>query len=232
VVTREGARSELWWTDLGASPVPVALAALNGKNAGGARYLPAGPQNHGSGTATDPGNWCNHDESVSDDTTLNYEPTVLPVVAGGYAWVVFTSRRLYGNQLTATPWQSRPDLYDTTSLPQATVKKLWIAAVDLGAPPGTDPSHPAFYLPAQEILAGNSRGFWVLDPCKADGATCTSGDQCCNGFCEPGSGGALICTNAPPMGTCANLQEKCATAANCCDPGAQCIDGFCAVITP
>ncbi len=36
-----------------------------------------------------------------DDTTLNYEPTVLPVVSGGYAWVVFTSRRLYGNQLTA-----------------------------------------------------------------------------------------------------------------------------------
>ena len=26
----------------------------------------------------------------------------LPVVVGGYAWVVFTSRRAYGNQLTAT----------------------------------------------------------------------------------------------------------------------------------
>ena len=37
--------------------------------------------------------------------------------------------------------------------------------------PGTDASHPAFYLPAQELLAGNARGFWVLDPCQTDGTS-------------------------------------------------------------
>ena len=50
-----------------------------------------------------------------------------------------------------------------------TPKKLWVAAIDLNAPPGTDPSHPAFYLPAQELYAGNSRGDWTVDPCEADG---------------------------------------------------------------
>ncbi len=111
--------------------------------------------------------------------------------------MVFTSRRLYGNQLTEVPWLSWPPDYDTTSLAQATVKKLWVAAIDLNAPPGTDLSHPAFYLPAQEILAGNSRGFWVLDPCKQNGQACQTGDQCCNGYCEAdGEGGALVCASA------------------------------------
>ena len=39
---------------------------------------------------------------------------------------------------------------------QYTTKKLWVAAIDLNAPAGSDPSHPAFYLPAQELLAGNA----------------------------------------------------------------------------
>jgi hypothetical protein len=227
VVTRNGARSELWWVNLtGGNPTPVPLAALNGKS-GTTPYIPLGPNNHGAGTAGDPQS--SYNEAGLDDTTLNYEPTVLPIVAGGYAWVVFTSRRLYGNQLTATPWQSWPPSYDTTSLDQATVKKLWVAAIDLNAPPGTDPSHPAFYLPAQEILAGNSRGFWVLDPCRADGATCDTGDQCCNGYCEPnGTDGTLVCSNTPPGGNCSAPQEKCTTAADCCDPTNVCINGFCA----
>jgi hypothetical protein len=225
MVTRNGTRSELWWTNVGANPQPVVLATLNGTG-----YVPTASNNHGVGNSADPEN-CGMNESTYDDTTLNYEPTVLPVVAGGYAWVVITSRRLYGNQLTATPWQSWPPDYNTTSLAQGTVKKLWVAAIDLNAPPGTDPSHPAFYLPAQEILAGNSRGFWVLDPCAADGASCQTGDQCCNGYCEAGDGG-LVCSNTPPGTNCSGLQEKCTTAADCCDTTNLCINGFCALSTP
>lgn len=226
MVTRDGARSELWWVNLKGTPKPVALAELNGKN-GTTSYLPIGPNNHGIAGASDPRS--SYSETGYDDTTLNYEPTVLPVVAGGYAWVVFTSRRLYGNQLTAVPWQSWPPDYDTTDLAQATVKKLWVSAVDMNAPAGSDPSHPAFYLPAQEILAGNSRGFWVLDPCRADGQSCQTGDQCCNGYCEPsGDGGALVCGGAPPNSTCSKPQEKCTTAADCCDSSNSCINGFCA----
>jgi hypothetical protein len=219
MVTRNGARSELWWVNTTATPQPVALASLNGKG-----YLPLGPNNHGGSTASDPQD--SYSESGQDDTTLNYEPTILPVAEGGYAWVVFTSRRMYGNALQSVPYQSWPPSYDTTSLAQATVKKLWVAAIDLNAAPGTDPSHPAFYLPAQEILAGNSRGFWVLDPCKPDGQACQSGDQCCDGYCEPnGDGGALICSNTPP--SCSGVTDKCATAADCCDSTNTCVDGFC-----
>jgi len=228
--TRNGARSQLWWVNAKGAPQPVALTALNGTG-----YLPVGPKDHGSDFAApdpqyNPGNG-GVNEMGYDDTSLNYEPTVLPVASGGYAWVVFTSRRLYGNQLGQTPWDSWPTNYNTKDLAQAPVKKLWVAAIDLNAPPGTDPSHPAFYLPAQEILAGNSRGFWVLDPCGADGSSCQTGDQCCNGYCEEGDGG-LVCSNAPPGTTCSGLSQKCTTAANCCDTSNLCINGFCALSTP
>jgi hypothetical protein len=226
MVTRRGARSELWWVNLTGTPAPHRLDALVGRTGAGS-YLPVLPNNHGIAGTSDPGS--TYSETGQDDTTLDYEPTVLPIVEGGYAWVVFTTRRAYGNMLTAVPWQSWPPDYDITDLSQATVKKLWVAAIDLSAPAGTDPSHPAFYLPAQEILAGNSRGFWVLDPCKGDGQSCETGDQCCNGYCEPsGDGGALVCSNVPPSSNCSAPQEKCTTAGDCCDSTNQCINGFCA----
>ena len=115
---------------------------------------------------------------------LNYEPTVNPVVSGGYAWVVFTSRRLYGNVATIDAYNSDPRLYDWQH-DAVTPKKLWVAAIDLNAPAGSDPSHPAFYLPAQELFAGNARGFWTVDPCHADGTSCETGDECCGGYCRP-----------------------------------------------
>jgi hypothetical protein len=189
------------------------LDALNGYGASGTAYLPTGPNNHTS------------------DTTLNYEPTVNPAPSGGYAWVVFTSRRLYGNVATIDPMTSDPRSYKYRDPSQITTKKLWVAAIDLNAPPGTDPSHPAFYLPAQELQAGNARGYWVLDPCHPDGSSCQFGDQCCGGYCQPaGQGGALVC--ASMTNTCSQDGEKCATASNCCDPVAQCINGYCATPVP
>ena len=221
LVTRNGARSRIAIVNRNGTPTVTLLNQLNGVG-----YVPKGGNNHGSGgNVSDPKS--SYDETGKDDTTLNYEPTVLPINVGGYAWVVFTSRRLYGNQLTAVPYQSWPPDYNTRDLNQATVKKIWVAAVDLNAPAGSDPSHPAFYLPAQEILAGNSRGLWVLDPCLQNGSSCSTGDQCCNGFCEPsGSGGALMCSSG--TGQCSKVQEKCTTASDCCDNTNQCINGFCA----
>jgi hypothetical protein len=164
---------------------------------------------------------------------LNYEPTVNPVTSGGYIWIIFTSRRLYGSVATTNPWQSDPRDYDDTQLANATCKKLWVAAIDLNAKPGTDPSHPAFYLPAQELLAGNSRGFWALTPCEANGQSCMSGDQCCNGYCEPGgSDGGLICTNMPPNNSCSMTGNKCTMSSDCCDSSELCINGFCSVSAP
>jgi hypothetical protein len=213
--TRNGAEAQIWWSDL-ATGTASSLDALNGLDANGTTsYLP-GPHHSGrTGTV--------------DDTTLNYEPTVNPISSGGYIWAVFTSRRLYGNVATTDPWQSDPRSYDDSQLANATTKKLWVAAIDLNATPGKDPSHPAFYLPAQELVAGNSRGFWVLNPCKADGMSCMSGDECCNGYCEPsGPGGSLVCANTAPNNSCSMVQEKCTTAADCCNSTNRCINGFCA----
>ncbi|MDB4971063.1 MAG: hypothetical protein JWN44_6752 [Myxococcales bacterium] len=208
--TRYGNKGQLWWVDL-ATRTPHALDKLNGVG-----YLPTSA-------------------SHTDDTVLGYEPTVNPVVSGGYAWVVFTSRRLYGNVATLPPWTSDPRNYDwTTTSKGMTTKKLWVAAIDLNAAPGTDPSHPAFYLPGQELVAGNARGFWTVDPCHADGTSCETGDECCGGYCRPGGGdmGALICTNVQPM--CAAEFEKCNVTADCCGAaqGLECIGGKCSKSSP
>jgi hypothetical protein len=152
------------------------------------------------------------------DIDLNYYPTVSPVAAGGYFWAFFTSRRTYGNVMT----QLEID---------AVTKKIWVAAIDIEAPHGEipgplmgDPSHPAFYLPGQELASGNIRAFATLTPCKTDGTTCTSGLDCCGGFCTDG-----MCKMAPPP--CSKIEDKCTTSAECCatTPPLVCIGGRCAV---
>ncbi len=211
MMTRYGARGELYWSDL-ATGTAHSLDMANGKEAG-VSYLPSGANAH------------------DDDTTLQYEPTINPVVSGGYAWVVFMSRRMYGNVATIDPWWSDPREHDLTVAP--TPKKLWVAAIDLNAPAGTDPSHPAFYLPAQELYAGNTRGFWVVDPCKSDGNACESGDECCGGYCQYNAdAGGLICSNHKTE--CSNEYEKCEVASDCCDAlnGMLCINGRCAKPAP
>jgi hypothetical protein len=149
------------------------------------------------------------------DPNMSFAPTVLPEAVGGYFWAVFTSHRSYGN---LAPSQAGGDQDG----------KLWVSAIDIGAAPGADASHPAFYLDGQELTADNLRGFWVLPPCQQNGGTCASGDQCCSGFCRgAGTGTALTCVGKPQG--CSNEYESCTTSANCCTPGDQCINGRCAM---
>ena len=199
--TRYGARGDLYWVDL-TTGTSHPLELLNGKS-----YLPTGPNKH------------------DKDHELAYEPTVSPIASGGYAWVVFVTRRMYGNVATIDPWSSDPREYDHTKA--ATCKKLWVAALDLNPKPGSDPSHPAFYLPAQELLAGNSRGFWVVDPCKPDGQPCQGGDECCNGYCSKNPAtGKLVCGKFGS--TCAKEYDKCTQSVDCCDyPKIVCVNGYC-----
>lgn len=214
LATRNGARAELWWADL-ATGQTYPLGNANGDQ-NGVSYLPTGPNNHGN------------------DTEVNYEPTVNPIVSGGFAWVVFTSRRLYGNVATIDPWWSDPRAHDLTTTP--TPKKLWVAAIDIPAlggenPQATDdPSYPAFYLPAQELLAGNTRGFWVPDPCKPTGSDCVSGDECCGGFCTYDAQlMKSVCGDVPDE--CSQEFDKCSTDSDCCDAevtGVVCINQRCA----
>jgi hypothetical protein len=204
--TWTGAEAELWYTDLNLTPQPLRMNWLDGLDPTSTSYLPT-------------------NTSHPDDTILNYEPTMNPIASGGYFWVVFTSRRMYGNVATGDPWSG----YTGAPIP----KKLWVAAIAINPMPGTDPSFPAFYLPGQEINAGNSRGFWVVDPCQANGTSCITGDECCNGFCRQGDGGGLVCSSNP--GGCSQQYEACTTSADCCNGGGvtlTCVNGHCAQQNP
>jgi len=219
--TWNGNTSQLWWVDV-ASGMAHGLDQLNGYNAAGNVYLPGNDSNaDAGGTVTHP---------AAQEVMLNYEPTVNPIASGGYAWVVFTSRRMYGNVAQLDPWTSDPRNYPW--LDEVTDKKLWVAAVDLNAQPGTDPSHPAFYLPAQELHAGNARGYWSVEACHPDGQSCMTGTQCCGGYCQPGSDGGLICTSEMP--SCAGELEKCTQTSDCCGAaqGVSCIGGVCTLSQP
>jgi hypothetical protein len=152
--------------------------------------------------------------NVDADRQRNYEPFPLPVTAGGYFWIVFTSIREYGN------------VYQGANVR----KQLWVAAINTTAPSGVDPSHPPFYLPNQSVTP-NERGAWALEPCRADGATCDTGDECCDGFCRPKDPNdpksPKVCQ--PPSGTCSETAEKCKADSDCCDAaiGTRCIGGYC-----
>jgi hypothetical protein len=230
--TRKGAKAFIALASATVGGAPTPLNQLNGMDAAGTVYLPKLAQGINMSCSADGTQVGNINADHGDDVNLNYEPTINPIAAGGYAWVVFTSRRLYGSVATIPPFCSDPrgvDLFQNI-----TPKKLWVSAIDLSSPAGVDGSHPGFYLPAQELLAGNARGFWVLEPCRSDGVDCATGDQCCNGFCSPDPAGMsnLICSDKPPMGMCSGLQEKCTTGADCCDPTNLCINGFCALDKP
>ena len=201
--------------DLGIAHVPsrttASLDRLNGV-LNGQYYLPFGESAEGH---------------------MNYDATVLPVAVGGYYWVVFTSRREYGNTInTSSPYYNGDPR--STGVPWR--KKLWVAALDLDDPehPATmarDISHPAFYLPGQDLETGNYRAFWALSPCQSNGSGCETGDQCCTGYCRQTNGDAgAVLQCVPPPQTCANEYEKCVTTADCCgkSAGYSCINGYCA----
>jgi hypothetical protein len=195
--SRYGARGDFLWTDL-ATGVTSSLAALNGTG-----YLPIGPNAH------------------DEDDRLQFEPTISPVASGGYAWIVFMSRRLYGNVATIDPWWSDPREHDLSA--DVTPKKLWMAALDLNPKPGTDPSHPAFYVPGQELHGSNSRPFFALDPCIDDGGTCSTGVECCGGYCVDGH-----CGKVPPP--CSATGDRCGAGSDCCNESDDCVNGVCSIV--
>jgi hypothetical protein len=162
-----------------------------------------------------------------DNLHLNYAPTVNPISAGGYTWIVFTSPRDYGNRMVS-PEQPAP--MDAT---YANHKQLWVAAVDqnIGL---VDPSHPAFWMPGQDATSANMFGYWTLAPCKPSGAdagpvTCDTGFECCSGFCR-NQGQGFVCTESP--GGCSQLGEKCTMSSDCCGAGPSlgCVAGICQTI--
>ena len=173
------------------------------------------------------------------EPVLNYEPTMNPTPtldSGGinpeYYWVVFTSRRQYGNVATVDPWWSDPRHHDLSKT--VNPKKLWVAAISANPGTGTDPSFPAFLLPGQEWVSGNSKAYWVQNTCKAGSPTksaatlCDTNQDCCSGaVCQldvPVSSPAKrYCV---PAGSCMPLNGTCSQNSECCG-GLLCSGGKC-----
>ncbi len=141
-----------------------------------------------------------------DDRSFN--PVLAPLRAGGYFWLVFISRRDYGNRLVG-----------------ANRQQLWISAIT-DPPTDADPSQRAFYLRGQEDCGKSENAYFALEPCKEIGEPCTSGVDCCAGTCvKDPSTNEYVC-GVP--GECAQDGNACVTDGDCCDaPLSTCVDGFC-----
>jgi hypothetical protein len=141
-----------------------------------------------------------------NDTHHNYYPTISPVAAGGYFWIFFDSVRNYGNLGIG--------------------RQLWGTAIDIRPNGGyvTDPSHPPFYVEGQEFTTTNHRAFAALEVCRPNAEACSSGIDCCTGFC------ANDRCAPPPTTGCAQRDERCASTSDCCVSSDYCINGFCALV--
>ncbi len=274
-----GALGELWWVNTSGTPVPARLNKANGLG-----YLPLGANQHGlAGTtvptvSTDPTDTAGGTPSLAqftaegngsdtcrlslrttigngNDSRLNFKPTVNPTTTGGYQWVVFMSRRMYGNVAIINPYASDQRHTDEISPTKAAAKgyalqpspkKLWVAAMKTTPTPGSDPSYPAFYLDGQELYSGNSRSYWVLPQCVAPNATlstanlCTTTADCCQTTPSVCALDIPVAAN-PPLSHCVPTTSvmckanaaACNVDADCCNvlSGARCSGNVCTVQT-
>ncbi len=189
---------------------------------------------------------------VATDANKSYQPTMLPVAAGGYRWVVFTSTRPYGNTLNLPGVQK--DFSDPTKYSNQTMatsytamtnysdiqSQLWVSAIDDSPSAGADRSHPGFWLPSQNYSANaatgyiNERGFWVQDACHPPGttasSTCEVDEDCCGGT---GSSKTAACRldaplSNPPTKHCQTVPvaPDCAHANTSCGSTTDCCSGL------
>lgn len=206
-------KGQLWSMDAGpiggAPNTPVALTKLNA----------------GLGASSPYG---------TDDTNRNYQPTMLPVAAGGYRWAVFTSVRAYGNLLN-----------NGTGALSTMTNKLWVAALSDSTSAATDRSNPAFFLPNQDAAAGTlvERGYWTLDACKApdlSASTCSSNEECCGYNSDPAVSTAACVVDSPltspatfhckstSSSVCRAVGQSCTSDSSCCGfPTTLCVSGTC-----
>lgn len=297
----DGAKGELWWTNINGTTQPTRMNRANGLTSAGALDIPTGGTNTTckvgtmlctansdccsnsctgsglpggvkmcSGIKKYAGNTCSagsecesgactsgvctgtkptavinqpylagHSDLV--EPVLNYEPTVNPdptyTTAGSpeYYWVVFTSRRQFGNIATVNPFWSDPRRQNISKT--VTPKKLWVAAISANPTAGTDPSFPAFYLPGQEWISGNSKAYWVQDACTAANVVRSTANECQSNADCCGAPTSSVCSvqtpianpvkrHCVPVGVCSDLGGTCGSDSDCCG-GNFCTNGTC-----
>lgn len=143
-----------------------------------------------------------------------WSPFVQTYKGNRLLWVTFSSTRNYGvrvrNNLSGMYQCYPPDSYEEPGAahgsafdPLCKQPKLWMAAVNLSAASGADPSYPAFYLPFQDMTTHNHTPQWTQQPnpsvfasdagacvtaggaCMAAPGTCCGGSACgADGTCQ------------------------------------------------
>ena len=151
---------------------------------------------------------------------LSGHPAFTPFIEGGHYWILFHSIRPYGHKLP----QKQPP-----------AKQLWVMAVDSNAVNGVDASHPAFWLPGQDVSTNNIQGAWTRPACRPAGISCAADTDCCDGLACYGNADK-ICA---PRNGCVMPSLPCRTDADCCaqPPGVKCrpaLDGVnvCQITAP
>ena len=201
---------------------------LNGKGGGPTCRRPQQPRHR---QARRPAS-CGDDETGFDDTTLNVRAHGAPgrrrrLRVGGLHQPAHVRQPARPRSLAS--W---PRSYDTTNLDQPPTKKLWVAAIDLNAPPGTDPSHPAFYLPGAGDPRRQLARLLGARPVQARRLDLRHRRPVLQRLLRAqGAGRRPRVLEHAAHGMCSGPQEKCTTAADCCDPTNVCINGFCAAPT-
>lgn len=183
------------------------------------------------------------------DANKAWQPTMLPVAAGGYRWVVFTSSRPYGNTINLVGQQDYTNLSSYTPMLNTNdvQSQLWVAAIDDTVSAATDRSYPAFWLPNQNYSEDasqgyiNERGFWALEQCRAVGtgtaSECEVNEDCCGGsgasptaLCKVDTPVTLPlkrhCATRSTSSSCSLTGGACATTSDCC-PGTVCVNSVC-----
>lgn len=150
-------------------------------------------------------------------TGMDYQPRFSPFQQGGYYWLSFLSRRVYGN----------PAIGNGPSAENLR-QQIWVAAIRVGAAPGEDPSAVPYWLPGQNTRSANISAFWAPRACRGDGEGCSVGTECCSGDCRPPAGGGESVCSPPPPERCRRAGETCNDTGDCCpDMGLTCVANVC-----
>lgn len=144
-------------------------------------------------------------------------------------WLTMSSTRSYGLRYdnsaahncypNGNPDQTRYPVYKAGT--GCSTAQLWMAAIDLDTgkiAAGGDVSHPAFWLPFQDITTNNHLGQWTqkfLSGTCSPSSPCPTGFNCDNGACSANPPSSV----APPSGAQCTQDVNCATG-TCCVSGA------------
>lgn len=141
-----------------------------------------------------------------------YFPNFSPFNQGGYYWLLYFSRRDYGNARAGTRGTGR--------------RQLWVTAITNRPTAGRDPSAAPYWLPGQDVATDNVSGFWAPQPCAPRGAPCAASSDCCNGTCGQDTSGRYVCNPPPPTAPCRGYGQRCGASSDCC-MGLECAGNVC-----